>query len=67
MRIWFRLKIPVSFAPEIQRPLIRLHHSWHVVLAACLKQEDVNFGVLREPARHHGTRTAGSANNKVVL
>jgi hypothetical protein len=33
--------------------LVRIHHSRHIIIATGFKQENVDFGILGEPARHH--------------
>ena len=62
--VWLRSEPPV--ASKIKRPSNRLHHHGHVVSADSFKQENINFGILREPVAplSGGTR---AADNKVVL
>src|SRR6266851_7959503 len=67
MGIGLSHKAPVPLAPKVQLPLIRFHDAWHVVAAACLKQQHADIRVLGESARYHRTGGTRSANNEIVM
>src|SRR6266851_9882461 len=67
MGIGLSHKAPVALAPKVQLPLICFHHAWHVVAAACLKQQHADIRVLGESARDHRTGGTRSADNEIVM
>src|SRR3982074_1909609 len=57
VKVWIRLayKSPVAFAANIPGPLGCFHNAWHIVAATGLQQEDADFRILGQSARHYRT------------
>ncbi len=58
VRIGLGQKLPIALAPEVFKPASRFCDAWHIVAAACFKQEHADIGILCQAASHHRARRA---------